>query len=316
MIALGGEEPHQLGVCLRADLVPPEHHHDLAEKLLRPLLSHRARGVFLLVVGGGGADPPVHLPQRELVAVVDRVLDGGGVPVLHSLWTAKIEAGAPWCCYHEPDCAGTVPDPASTPTAAAAAVAGWVTFDTREDVAAQLAPEDAETMSRRAALLTSATAEAEQDRVLSGAAAARRDLATVRDAVRATAEGRLELDDATVIRLAVALSDPRVRDACLSWGGGDAAAAAERLWLGLVRATPPPERAEPASLLAIAAYVRGDGALAAIAVDVAEEARPGHRVATLLRTALQIGVPPARVAELAEDAATDARIQIEEDETW
>ncbi|SHF38070.1 DUF4192 domain-containing protein [Streptoalloteichus hindustanus] len=316
LVTIGGDEPKRLGVCLRTDLVPAEHHRDLAEQLLQPLLSHRTRAVFLLVVGGGSADPPVHLPGRELVAVVDRVLDGGGVPVLHSLWTPEINAGAPWCCYHEPACAGTVPDPATTATAAAAAVAGWVTFGTREELAAQLVPEDAETMARRSALLTAAGERAEQDRALSGSAASRRDLTTVRQAVRAFADGRLALDDETVVRLAVALSDPRVRDACLSWGAGDEGLAAERLWLGLVRATPPPERAEPASLLAISSYVRGDGALAGIAVEVAEEACPGHRVATLLRTALQIGVPPARVAVLAADAATDARTLIEEDDSW
>jgi hypothetical protein len=79
------------------------------------------------------------------------------------------------------------------------------------------------------------------------------------------------------------------------------------LWTALVRATPAPECAEPACLLAITAYLRGDGVLAGIALERAEAAHPGHVLATLLRTALLTGMPPEHLEEVTIRAAKAAR---------
>ena len=53
-------------------------------------------------------------------------------------------------------------------------------------------------------------------------------------------------------------------------------------WLGLPAAlhdaSPDPEAAEPATLLAACALLRGDGALAGIVLDRAQQAWPGHRL--------------------------------------
>ena len=65
----------------------------------------------------------------------------------------------------------------------------------------------------------------------------------------------------------------------------------------LVRETPDPEAAEPAVLLAACALLRGDGALAGIALDRAEQAWPGHRLTRLLRAVWAAGIPPERVRE-------------------
>jgi hypothetical protein len=78
---------------------------------------------------------------------------------------------------------------------------------------------------------------------------------------------------------------------------------AERLWLALVRATPAPERAEPAAFLALTAYMRGDGALAGLALDEAPHACPDHSLSALLRAALAAGLPPEVLGGVARDAA-------------
>ena len=91
------------------------------------------------------------------------------------------------------------------------------------------------------------------------------------------------------------------------WCTGAGAAAAERLWLALVRATPAPERAEPAALLALTAYLRGDGALAGVALDAALNACPHHSLSGLLRAALDGGLPPELLRGVAEDAAAALR---------
>ncbi|HWR46990.1 MAG TPA: DUF4192 family protein, partial [Pseudonocardiaceae bacterium] len=70
-----------------------------------------------------------------------------------------------------------------------------------------------------------------------------------------------------------------------------------------VRATPAPERAEPAALLALSAYVRGDGALAGVALDAALHACPQHSLSGLLRAALDAGLPPELLRSIAADAA-------------
>ncbi|MCC8245018.1 DUF4192 domain-containing protein [Saccharothrix luteola] len=107
------------------------------------------------------------------------------------------------------------------------------------------------------------------------------------------------LTDREVADLAFALTNPLVRDACLSFAAGEHADRAEALWTELVRASPTPERAEPAALLAAFAYSRRDLDLTAAAVGHAKRSCPGHRLAELLGTALRNGVPAEALPELA-----------------
>src|SRR5262249_60782180 len=91
------------------------------------------------------------------------------------------------------------------------------------------------------------------------------------------------------------------------WRVRSGAAAAERLWLALVRAPPAPERAEPAALLALTAYLRGDGGLASVALEAALLACPHHSLSGLLRAALDGGMPPELLREIAMDAGDAVR---------
>jgi hypothetical protein len=121
--------------------------------------------------------------------------------------------------------------------------------------------------------------------------------ALVERALADAAAGRLHLDDEKVVALALALSDVEVRDAALARCAGSDTDGAEHLWAALARETPDPEAAEPAVLLAACALLRGDGALAGIALDRAEQAWPGHRLTRLLRAVWAAGIPPERVRE-------------------
>lgn len=103
------------------------------------------------------------------------------------------------------------------------------------------------------------------------------------------------LADSEVAELAVALSDPVVRDACLATAipaYSPLAAAAFHLWCALTRALPAPERAEAAVLAAWTAYVRGDGATVQIALRTALDADPEHRLSRLLLQAIAHGIAP------------------------
>jgi hypothetical protein len=122
-------------------------------------------------------------------------------------------------------------------------------------------------------------------------------IAAIDSAVLDAGRGRLVLDDARVLALAAALAVPAVRDAALLRCIGPAPVAAEQLWTALVRETPDPEAAEPAVLLALSAMLRGDGALANVALDRAEQAWPGHRLAGILRPVL-LGMRPEEIRVL------------------
>jgi hypothetical protein len=56
--------------------------------------------------------------------------------------------------------------------------------------------------------------------------------------------------------------------------------------------------AAPATLLAVTTWVRGDGAMANVALDRALGSEPGYSLARLLRTALDACLPPAEVRRL------------------
>jgi len=298
LLALHGKS---LGLTMRADLVAADHAPRLAEQLLAPIARQRPSGVALVVIGGDD-DPDGDLPHRVLVNTLDDGLISVGLPVVHAAWTAETTHGARWRCYDDPLCAGTVADPAASPLAAATVAAGAVTFGSREELAGLLAADDPATLRLRAALLDAADAEHPMS-----AQVVNQRRATLRALHRAAAAGDPELSDSLIAEVASALCDHRVRDACLPWCTGSGAAAAERLWLALVRATPAPERAEPAALLALTAYLRGDGALASVALEAALEACPHHSLSGLLRAALDGGLPPELLREVARDAAASLR---------
>src|SRR5690606_20177596 len=107
----------------------------------------------------------------------------------------------------------------------------------------------------------------------------------IADALRKSAEKEFSLSDEQIAELGIALSDGKIRDACLATASPPntpLAHQAARLWQCLARALPDPERAEAACLAAFAAYQAGDGTLARIALDVALQANPSHVLAGLL----------------------------------
>jgi len=302
VVAMGGGRPSTVGLTLRVSLPAPRHRHAVARQLMAPVAEHDAHSVAVVVVGGGSADPPGALPHRGLVDVLEETARAKGVSLACALWTPTTAKGARWFCYDHEGCSGTVPDPDGSELAAASAAAGLVTFPSREAFAEVVAPDDDAALARREALLDRESEEVDPAR-LDVPGFLRRSVELVDRAVVDAVDRAGPLTDDQVVELAVALSDLRVRDASLAFAIGSRAMAAERLWAELTRACPAPERAEPASLLAFSAYLRGDGALASVALEQAECAYPGHRLASLLRNALDAGLPPRHLEAMAAKAA-------------
>lgn len=302
VVAMSGGRPSIVGLTLRVSLPAPRHRYAVARQLMGPVEEHDARSVAVVVVGGGCADPPGSLPHRGLVDVIEELARDMGISFACALWTPATAKGARWFCYDHDDCSGTVPDPDGTELAAASAAVGLVTFPSREAFAEVVAPDDDAALARREALLDREVGTIAPDR-FDSPDFVRRGRGLVGQAVVDAVERTGPLSDEQVVELAVVLSDLRVRDASLAFAIGSRTMAAERLWAELTRACPAPERAEPASLLAFSAYLRGDGALASVALEQAELACPGHRLALLLRTALDAGLPPQRLEAMAVRAA-------------
>lgn len=286
LVATGGPSGRRLGLTLRVDLPPPEHAAEVADAAVQGLMVDAPAGAAVVVVAAG-ADPP----SRPLVEHVVARLGARDVDVHTVLWAAATTDGASWRCYDERRCCGGVlPDPATTVTAVTAVAGGAVARADRSDLERHVTAADGTRLGRRESMIV-----AEHDRIVDGAAAPvdrAEALATVDAALDDAAAGRLTLDDDRVVALAVALSDPWVRDTAMLRGTGPLAAAAEHLWAALCRETPDPEAAEPAALLAVSALLRGDGALAHVALDRAEQAWPGHRLTGLLRQVTDVGIRP------------------------
>jgi hypothetical protein len=303
LMATGGRSGHRLGLTLRVDLPPPEHpdYTDHAELVVasavRGMLLDEPAGVIAVVVSESG-DPPRALPHPLLARRVASALEAASLPLHASMWAERTAGGARWACYEPCGCAGVVPDPATTAFIAAVVAEGRVVHADRSALAALVAPADPAVLRRREKRLIQATdGELEEhggEVVLDPAAGVFLVDAAIADA----AAGRLVLADDRVVALATALGIDEVRAEALRRCAGPHAAAAEQLWTALTRETPDPEAAEPAALLAMSALLRGDGALANIALDRAERAWPGHAFAGMVRRAAMAGIRPSVMREM------------------
>ncbi|MFJ9778201.1 DUF4192 domain-containing protein [Amycolatopsis sp. NPDC101161] len=298
-VVLIGRRADGVGLVLRGDLPRPGERTQQARALAARYVLAPPTAVTLALIGGErrpGGPPPYADFAAELAAALDEL----GIPVLHTLWAADIAQGAPWSCYADPACAGELPDPKATVTAAWATEACWVAFDSRDELAALLAPRSPEALAHRTAALSRMSSLPWPESTCVSEAAS-----VIRAAFERQRRGSGPPTDEQAVLLASALTLPEIRDACLSMAAPPhttTAREAELLWLMLVQELPAPERAEAATLLGYAAFMRGDGTFAGMALENALEANPNHVLAGLLRTVMQRGMPPKQLLGLALSA--------------
>ncbi|GAS95392.1 uncharacterized protein RMCC_2358 [Mycolicibacterium canariasense] len=218
-------------------------------------------------------------------------LDDHAILLLAVLLVDRVTPGGRWSCADGCGAGGLIDDPDASPLAAAAVLDGRRLYRRREDLQRVVGVADP---ARCAALRERIR---RRDGVVDDEAAAD----AVRLALRMAAGVRAdsELDDAEVATLAAALTDPRVKDTLYALAVGERAAEAEALWTVLARTLPDPWRVEALVLLAFSAYARGDGPLAGIALEAALNGLPAHRMAGMLDQALQSGMHPRQIRELA-----------------
>ncbi len=229
--------------------------------------------------------------HRELAEMLAMALSEHGIELLAAHVVDRVAIGGRWHCVDGCGSSGTVEDPAASPLALAAVLDGRRLYARRADLQKVIAVADPDRSAALAGVIDSNVADRPDAEV-------RSDIEAAISAAGDVADGN-PLPDDTLARLAAALIDPRVRDTLYALAVGDNAEQAESLWAELSRTLPPPWRAEALVLLAFSAYVRGDGPLAGVSLDAALRCDATHRMAGMLDTALQSGMRPEKIRELA-----------------
>ncbi len=228
----------------------------------------------------------------ELADALGRSLALEGVQLMAVLVVDRVAAGGRWFCADGCGAHGVIDDPEASPLAAAAVLDGRRLYRRRADLQEVIAVTDA----ARSARLADAMADRE---FFDPSAAQVRETTQLAMAIAVRLSEGTEPDDAELVMLACALSDPRVRDILYALAIGGGAAEAEALWALMARVLPDAARPDALALLAFSAYARGDGPLAGIALEAAVRLDPRHRMAVMLDSALQSGMRPEQIRGMA-----------------
>ncbi|MGC5054944.1 DUF4192 domain-containing protein [Micromonospora sp. DT48] len=280
----------QVRFAARLDLPHLSELSELAVPAAQGATMIARHGSAAYLVGYGPADRVA--PAATLLTTA---LTTAGVDVLEVL---RIGDGRYWCLCGDTGCAdGVAYDPAASRIAAEAVYRGLAPLPDRTTLESLITPiSGAERDRMRAttttalhrltdmlATETSATARTAPEHVV------RAGIAAVQQAYESAARGETLPDD-DVAWLTAVLMVPEIRDH--AWITGDGSDAQRRLWIDVTRRAMPATSAAPACLLAITAYLAGDGAMANIAVNRALHANPDYHLAHLLGHAMQAGVSP------------------------
>jgi hypothetical protein len=283
----------EMGCVMRVDLSDElvqslEHVADVAA-------AARPDSAIAVVIDADGANCRMcNDEHRELAGLLTTVLADRGIELLAAHVVDRVAAGGRWHCADGCGNAGTVDDPSASPLAAAAVLDGRRLYARRaelQEVIDVIDPGRTEALTVVIEGSKPDPAERPDDEARADIEAAIAAAARVADAA--------ELGDDELARLAWALTDIRVRDTLYALAVGENAGQAESLWAVLSRTLPEPWRVEALVLLAFSAYVRGDGPLAGVSLEAALRGDPTHRMAGMLDTALQSGMRPERIRDLA-----------------
>jgi hypothetical protein len=261
----------------------------------------------VVVVSEAPDDGEHGLPHRDLVGELVRALAALGVPVGDALFLRADHFWSYDCPY--PCCGpgGGTPLPTEVTELEFAAVAsGTVVARDRADLLARITPSPADrgAMAGACARVAVDCSAAVLDSGVEAVAA--QSWSAITDAAARFRPGTSRagtLSDGDVARIVWGLRDGEVRDLALNLALGAEPAAAEQLWTECTRRAPTPLDAAPATLLAVCAWLRGDGAMANVALDRALTSEPGYGLARLLAEALAACVTPSDLRALLTEAA-------------
>jgi hypothetical protein len=174
---------------------------------------------------------------------------------------------------------------------------GRAVLPSRDDLSATLAPPELLAAEAARQALAAAVQRAADGAAAEGLLGVRRArLADFRQALVQADDPRSRLDADLAADLAVALADVVVRDEVLTWALREAGPL-EQVLRDLAARTVAPYDVPVCTLLAIVAWLRGDGGLANVALERAWRADPTYSLAALVREGLSQQVPPDAVRD-------------------
>lgn len=250
---------------------------ELVECLAGPAIRHGTPAVVFLLYT---TDDPV---ARRALRALRRRFEGAGIRLVDAL---RVEPARWYPMLRDRRGTGTTGvayDVSAHPLVVDAVLAGRVLHGSRAELAATLRP----VVERVEAVEAARDGDRGPGEWVADRVARHLDAGTVPD-------------DRTAARLLEAVSEPAVRD--LAWlpiRRGNAREHA-RFWTDLVTRAPDDLVPHAAAVLAFAAWVSGDGALAWCAVDRAQEVDPDHSLARLVADMLTAAVSPAEWEEAAD----------------
>lgn len=286
----------EMGCVMRVDL--SEELTNSVEQIADVAAAARPDSAIAVVIDEDGAGCPMCNDEyRELADRLTSALAKRGIELLAAHVVDRVAAGGRWHCADGCGDGGTIDDPSASPMAMAAVLDGRRLYARRAELQEVI---DVFDPARTAALgkIIRRGERGGQHPEQRPDSAARRDIELAIAAAARLADGDVP-SDAELSRLARSLVDTRVRDTLYALAVGETADTAEALWAMLSRTLPEPWRIEALVLLAFSAYARGDGPLAGVSLEAALRCEPTHRMAGMLDTALQSGMRPEQIRELA-----------------
>jgi hypothetical protein len=292
-----GFEPHDSVVMLtfgaatpfhaRIDLPPrsdPEALAAVVSSLLAPCRRHRVRRVVFVLYG---ADPT---GCRQVARRLRRDFERSGLEVVECL---RADANRWYCADGRspgvPD-HGVPYDISGHPFRAQAVLAGQVMLGSREELAETLAPDDP--------AIAAVAAAVPDARMLTGS-----ELAAV---CRRHAECGTLPDDAELAAMLLTIRVGALRDAAWSWLCRDDAPRHVALWRDAVRRAPAELVPAAAAVLAFAAWLAGDGALAWCALDRCFQVDARHSLGEMVAQMVAGALPPSAWQTMREGLSDQA----------
>ncbi|MCV7257047.1 DUF4192 domain-containing protein [Mycobacterium shimoidei] len=287
----------ELGSVMRVDL--SDALTSRLEQLAQVAAAAEPEAAIAVIVDADGAGCPVCNEQyRELCTALAEELSQYDIVLWAAHVVDRVAAGGRWHCVDGCGSGGAVDDPSASPLAAAAVLDGRRLYARRADLQAVITVGDPDRTAALAVLMDQHATSREAACRADPRGRARQDVEMAMAATERVGGGQ-PLDNEELATLGCALADIEVRDTLYGLAVGESASAAESLWALLARTLPEPWRVEALVLLAFSAYVRGDGPLAGVSLEAALRCAPDHRMAGMLDTALQSGLPPERIRDLA-----------------
>ncbi|MBV8292795.1 MAG: DUF4192 domain-containing protein [Mycobacterium sp.] len=287
----------ELGSVMRVDLSTPMS--DNLAHIAEVAAAARPDAAIAVIVDADGAGCPMcNEEYRDLCVTLTGELSQRNIVLWAAHVVDRVAAGGHWHCVDGCGAGGVIDDPSASPLALAAVLDGRRLYARRADLQAVIAVDDRSRSAALAGLIDEHAASRDAAHRADPSACVRRDVEAAMAAAARVGEGQ-PLSDAELAGLACTLGDVEVRDTLYALAVGQSAGEAESLWALLSRSLPTPWRVEALVLVAFSAYVRGDGPLAGVSLEAALRCQPGHRMAGMLDTALQSGLRPEHIRELA-----------------